>query len=447
MIRIIFCLLLSALLSACNNGDEGLLDGVDNFKPVPEGALTLVTNSRQLTLPLGVNSQLGASVITSDNEVIDVTLNKYLNWSSKDDTYASVTTSGYVTTNNIGEVIVDVSADYEGRQYADFTLVTIISPDSLDLSILPSPLTLLKNSSTQLSANINFTFGGNEGEVNVLGSEELTFVSDDETIVRVDNKGHVTGIEDGSAIITAVYQTGSLRLEKEIAVTVLDADVTDFRIERRGDYIIRGDQQQFDVYGTLSDGTPDVLITGDHRLNWKINDSMIAKLVGTSGLIEGVQFGVTEVEVSGNFVGGKISDSAPVSVVPLYNHPLQTVDTSLVETGVDIYYTDEHGNPVPPSSAVFEYSTPEFTYAKSECELKGLKLVQSAQLLKNFLQEGNSYSANWPISAVIWTSEESGNAWGDVNTVAYESSVGDFVVNPEPTDSHNVIVCEKEHIF
>ncbi|TMX37495.1 hypothetical protein, partial [Vibrio sp. Hep-1b-8] len=178
-------------------------------------------------------------------------------------------------------------------------------------------------------------------------------------------------------------------------------------------------------------------------------DSMIAKLVGIPGLIEGVQYGVTEVEVSGNFVGVDMSDSAPVNVVPLYNPPLQTADTSIIETsGNDnIFYADEHGDKVPPGAAVFEYSVPEQAQAKSECELKGLKLAQSGELLKNFLSEKTSYSINWPVGAGFWTSEETGNVWGDVITVNHVSSTGEFVLTEEGPNRDNAIICEKEHIF
>ncbi len=117
-------------------------------------------------------------------------------WSSSDDSIASVSVTGLVTGNAIGEVNIIAKALTKDTILCNY-LVKVITPHVQSVAISGDENGVFIGSSTQLSASITPE----------LAPQDVTWSSSDDSVASVTEDGLVTGIKDGQVFITATSKS------------------------------------------------------------------------------------------------------------------------------------------------------------------------------------------------------------------------------------------------
>lgn len=134
-----------------------------------------------------------------------------ITWASSDEDVATVDSDGLITA--IEDGTTEITAD--GGGVVGRTTVTVFDGVPFAVVVTPDTSDVDLTTPVQLTAVVNNQFG------NPIPGETVTWASDDELVATVDATGLVTGVEDGTATITATSDTDPL-LNDTCAVTVLD---------------------------------------------------------------------------------------------------------------------------------------------------------------------------------------------------------------------------------
>jgi hypothetical protein len=157
-------------------------------EPVLVSSITVTGAAGATSLASNGQLQLSANVLPANADVLGVT------WSSSNDAVATVDASGLVSGVTAGTVTITATSSEVGSTVVGTIELTITEPLVLASIELTSPVTLIKvNATTQLvvSANPSAWAG------------TFTFISDTPSLATVNSLGVVTGVSDGTAIITA----------------------------------------------------------------------------------------------------------------------------------------------------------------------------------------------------------------------------------------------------
>ncbi|MDB1125488.1 Ig-like domain-containing protein [Vibrio algarum] len=292
---------------------------------------TLRITQEQVSLASGLTRLLFAEATMSDGEILDVSTNKALSWSSSDTSIASVSNGednqgelsglapGFVTITATGMANNNLFTDSIQVEITDaiVTQLTIETPDSS----LPTGLNLFLTAKVTLS----------DGEkVNVTDNDAISWSSSDLTTASVSNnqadKGMISGLNQGNVSITASGTANGQFFSDTIEIIItepilqkLELNVSSVRVtEYFGVQLtalaIYSDGHSYDATATSqwhSDST-DLLIT-----NGKVS---------TLNLVDG-----QEAQVSASYLG---VESEPASVTMVESEVSQTM-------GLETAYTDD----------------------------------------------------------------------------------------------------------
>ena len=228
------------------------------------------------------NLEVGDTVnLTVEYNPADTTDDKAVTWSSSDEDVATVDENGVVTAVSGGTATITAvsAADGEITATCDIRVIKHTTGITLD----QSEMTLMKD---EISAPLQVTFIPADTD----DSKDVTWSSDNTEVAVVDAEGRVTGISEGTAMITATTADGGFTAS--CTVTVNEIHVED---------------------AVLADDTPTELYVGqEHLLNVVItpenvtdeityayasSDETVAT-VDESGRISAVQAGNTEITVT-----------------------------------------------------------------------------------------------------------------------------------------------------
>lgn len=176
---------------------------LDPDKPIE--VTEVILNAADITLNVEDTFKLEATV-NPDNAT-----DRTVVWTSSDDTIATVNQAGLVTAIAEGDVIISATANNEVTGNCN---VTVLGESSSSGTVEVKSVSLNK---TELSLNID----DSEKLIATVKPDNATdktvvWSSSDDTIATVDENGLVTGISEGTAIITAV--AGEYSVECEVTV-------------------------------------------------------------------------------------------------------------------------------------------------------------------------------------------------------------------------------------
>ena len=134
----------------------------------------------------------------------------------------------YVKFLALGVTTLNVTLDYNGKTYSSsYTLDVVESAYSLKLSAkeyTDLPETLEVGNKIQLTAMFN-VYGGALIPKDVT-SDGVTWTSSNEKVAKVDNKGLVTAVGEGTATITATYKVGDETVTATYNLKITDSTKT-----------------------------------------------------------------------------------------------------------------------------------------------------------------------------------------------------------------------------
>ena len=215
--------------------------------------------------------------------------NRKVNWSSSDESIATVGRDGRVTGKKAGICVITCSSDSNPSVSAN-AVVQVVQPVTKITFSNPGGLTFPIRTSQQLYWSVE------PADATI---QDVTFTSNHPDIASVDATGLVTGIKRGEARITATAADGSKRTG-QIKVTVTQP-VEGITLPQMLYYIQRG-------RGNTVRATVLPKDANNKKVYWEVGDEYIAtaRQSGTSSAtVTGLQFGttgITAITEDGGFV-------------------------------------------------------------------------------------------------------------------------------------------------
>lgn len=235
-----------------------------------------------LAMTVGATQQLKASTLPAD------AVAKSITWSSSETAVASVSESGLVTAEGVGEATITVNADGKTA-----TCIVTVSPKGVEeVTLDKSFLEMIRGEEAQLTATVLPEDAENK---------TVAWSSSDENIATVDDKGLVRAIAIGEAVITAAAGEKSATC----AVTVVGIPVEEVILDKTVLELTRGEQGQ--LTATVSPDDAD-----NKNVTWSSSDEKIAT-VDANGLVTAVAAGNATVTAT----AGSKSATCAVTVNPI----------------------------------------------------------------------------------------------------------------------------------
>ncbi len=257
-----------------------------NVTNVTPTVASVTVTPTSVALNVGGTQQFTATATYTDGSSSNVTNSAVWNVQSLGGgTVASVNSTGLATAQSVGSAIV--RASYSG--FTGSASITVGSTGvvltSIDVS--PKTMTLTIGQTGQLTVNAIYSDGS---IVDVTGKSTYS-VGQIQTYVSVDASGLVTGVSDGSAIVTAHYSGFSA--DSNITVSTFTGGTLDaLVIAPTYPTIAIGESLQLraftrDSLGNLTDVTSST--------SWSVS-SFISTITLKNGLVTGVSSGTTVVQ-------------------------------------------------------------------------------------------------------------------------------------------------------
>jgi hypothetical protein len=255
------------------------------------GLVAITVSPNQSSLPLGETKQLTAMGSFSDGSTQNLTPSA--TWISSSQAVASVNAQGIVTAVGVGAT--QLSATYQG--ITGVASVAVAQPVLLTITVSPSQSSLPLGETEPLIATGSFSDGSSR---NLSQSAAWTSSS---AVASVNAQGVVTGINLGSALVSAAYQgiTGSA------SVTVGTAALLSITVSPAQYSLPAGESTQLAAIGNFSNGSTRNLT---QSATWS-SSSAIAS-VSAAGAVIANAVGASTISAS----AGSVTGSANLTVTP-----------------------------------------------------------------------------------------------------------------------------------
>ena len=225
------------------NGQEVSATASLEVTNVTVRSLAIVPESA--TVPVGLTTSFRAEASLSDGQVVDVTNDSAVSWSSSNSDLATVSNSivdkGLATGIAVGKVGISAYGDFNGTVLRTTASLDVTNAVVIDLVVSPKPQETLDTPQIPVGETFQFTaetMMSDGSLVDVTHSENLTWMSGNVDVATVsnsiDSKGVVTGVHEGQSLISAQLEakTGLLEDSSELTVTPLHTLSLDISSEK-----------------------------------------------------------------------------------------------------------------------------------------------------------------------------------------------------------------------
>ncbi|MDD4414491.1 MAG: Ig-like domain-containing protein [Oscillospiraceae bacterium] len=262
----------------------------------PPPVLTSVTvNPPTPAIAVGATQQLTANPLDQN---LGAFVGATITWNSSDNAIATVDVNGLVTGVAAGSATITATAVSGAITVTGTSLVTVsAAPPTLVLtSVTVSPAT----ASINVGATQQLTANPLDQNLGAFAGATITWSSSNSAIASVDaTTGLVTGVAGGSAIITATAVSGAITVTGTSSITVNVVPVlTSVTVAPATATILVAGTQQL----TASPLDQNLTAFVGATVTWSSNNSAIASVNATTGLVTGVAAGsatITATAVSG----------------------------------------------------------------------------------------------------------------------------------------------------
>ncbi len=183
--------------------------------------VTVITRPESITLPASQTVKAGET-ITLTPTVTPANAEYALTWTSDDETVATVNSAGVVMGVKKGQTFINVETDNGKAAYCKLT-VTAAEPTGIELP---------KNATVYVGGTLLLT-----PTITPEGAETtLTWKSDDETVLRVDATGVLTGLAEGLALVTVTTANGQTSNACKVKVEQDPSGISDVLVGARANF-------------------------------------------------------------------------------------------------------------------------------------------------------------------------------------------------------------------
>lgn len=230
-------------------------------------------NFSSVSLEIEETKQLTVTILPANSTYKEVI------WSSSNEQIVTVNSEGLLTAINAGSATI-TCASTDGSNKTATCKVTVKEPTIFvnQLTLNPTHLTLERYKTEYISASI---------EPQNATNKELKWTSNNENVAWVNDKGMVTAVKEGTAIITAKTQDGT-NLEATCEVEVIKPTIEVILLK-----VIRPDTLEVgETYQMRAEIEPDDAT--DKTLTWESEDDHIV-MVDKNGLLTAIEEGETTI--------------------------------------------------------------------------------------------------------------------------------------------------------
>lgn len=281
-----------------NEGVATVEDGVITAKAAGMATITAMVGKYTASCEVTVLSPLESISISADKETdrleIGDTVNmmvKYIPsdttdardviWSSSNESVASVDKNGVVTAVGGGKAVITalLAANENMKAECEVRVIT----HTTGITIEPGNIELIKG---ETSDPLTVVFEPEDTD----DSREVIWTSDDTSVATVDLKGCITGVSEGTAVITATTAEGGLKAS--CTVTVSEIHVQDAVLADSNPSVLYvGQRHIIDVVVTPENTTDEISYT------YASSDETVAD-VDSNGAVEALKAGNAEITIT-----------------------------------------------------------------------------------------------------------------------------------------------------
>jgi uncharacterized protein YjdB len=263
---------------------------------------TIAVTPATTSIPKGLTRQFAATGTYSDGTSRDITADAI--WSSDTTTVATVNSAGLASGVTVGTAIITATLNSLSGSATQTVTAAVLQT----IAVTPGSPSIPKGLTQQFVATGTYTDGSTQNL-----SATVTWSSDATTVATVNSAGLASGVDVGTATITATLAALSGSATQTVTAAILQA----IAVTPTSSNIPKGLTQQFMATGTYSDGsTQDLSAT----VNW-ISDTTTIVTVSNTGLASGVNIGTATITATLDV----FSDSAVQTVTAAV---LQTIDVT-----------------------------------------------------------------------------------------------------------------------
>jgi uncharacterized protein YjdB len=243
--------------------------------------------------------------------------NQNINWSSDNESVATVDDSGMVTAVSVGSAVITVTTEDGGRTAT--CAVTVEADDPFAIRV--TGVALNKNSFT-ITAGEEETLTANITPSDAT-RQNVTWRSDNTTVARVDENGVVSALSAGIAVITVTTRNGGYTATCTVTVEAAPVGVVTGVTLNRSTLTLTG--------GTGSNNTATLTATVqptdaiNKNISWSSSNEGVAT-VNTSGLVTGVAPGNAVITVTTEESGYTATCAVTVNARPVTGITLNKSD-------------------------------------------------------------------------------------------------------------------------
>lgn len=240
-----------------------------------------------------------------------------ITWTIDNEEVAQVNEFGLITGKANGEAII--TATTENGISGVCKVIVQTSPIGINLNTNSAVLDRSGNHELQLEV---VSYIPSTANVNT----KITWTSSDESVATVDENGHVVGIKNGRAKITATTENG----KTETCNIVVETSITEIKLSTNEELIDQGESITITANIKPDDGT------ATEDVIWTCSDTNVAKITtsgenNTIANIQALKLGV--VTITAKNKKGTITDTAKIIIMP-------KVSNTNKEYSVKAYYED-----------------------------------------------------------------------------------------------------------
>ncbi len=244
-----------------------------NLKSGAKTAVDLIAKTK-----LGVQLDNGEISVSYTNENPDI---------------IAVDDFGNITGLKAGKAVVKITAQKDMKSVS--RIMNVIVDDRItDISTVVKRTVFSKDEEISMGVYINTVLGQKNPE----NAESITFKSNDENVIKINDKGFLKAMGVGSAIVTATAKLNGEVFTKEIPMSVnmsligkLNLSIDKKSIKTGEEYVMP--YNAFDTRGNE-------LYLGGSKITAESDDPNIAKVIGTDGgvKIKGIGFGACYIKLN-----------------------------------------------------------------------------------------------------------------------------------------------------
>ncbi len=257
----------------------------------PSVTSVAITNGDQAIL-VGETVALTADVVVVNDAPDTVT------WSSDAEGVATVADDGVVTGVGAGTATITATSTFDATKSGSVTVTVAVEPAVVSVSIDQGDPTLSIGETAALTATVVAAGGADE---------TVEWSSSDESVATVADDGVVTGVDAGTAIITATSTFDGTKSDSVTVTVEPDPAVTSVSIDQTDPAVVIGGTTALTATVVAVGGAPETV-------DWSSSDETIAT-VDDNGVVTGVAAGTATITATSAFDAGQFA-TVDVAVAP-----------------------------------------------------------------------------------------------------------------------------------